>query len=205
MFTWDLYFGITNHNKKLNVTSSKKCNYLSGHESLWNHSEKWWRRRRRDEWMREWKEKVKIMGEFWGAKGLPQYVAATIVDSLGDETHQANAPSTINQVDFPFNLQFLYNLSSIIAPINLTILSVLWVFQSFPFWIHQGQSIDGTWKQRLLSSAFSATEAVPSCSLIFLSYWTIEKEPSSYSLKKHREILSKFSLKNSCGSIFINY
>lgn len=135
MFTWDLYFGITNHNKKLNVTSSIKCNYLSGHESLWNHSEKWWRRRRRrrDEWMREWKEKVKIMGEFWGAKGLPQYVAATIVDSLGDETHQANAPSTINQVDFPFNLQFLYNLSSIIAPINLTIFKCFMGFSIISF------------------------------------------------------------------------
>ena len=43
---------------------------------------------------------------------LPQHVAATVIDNLGDLTHQPNASSSINQVYVFFNLQkdilFLY-------------------------------------------------------------------------------------------------
>lgn len=36
---------------------------------------------------------------------LPQHVATTIIDSLRNQTHQANASSSINQVNIPFNLK----------------------------------------------------------------------------------------------------
>jgi hypothetical protein len=43
------------------------------------------------------------------AKELPQHMAATIIDSLRDQTHETDASSSINQVNVPFNLKMFIN------------------------------------------------------------------------------------------------